>query len=331
MERYRVYGLLVKIEAVSGTDAAPDPAVNAIRTSNIPELKLGYLEAGDRSDVESGTLGMVDAAQPAGRFGTLDVTVEVKGAGAAYAAGVLPECDPFMRASGFSKTLDVTGGAEKVSYTTLDSGMETATVWCYAGHKLIKLIGCVMTMKLSAEANKRGFLTFSIVGRVAVDPTDVALPALTLSGVVPPLFKGATASIGAWTSGDADPLVLRKVDVDDGAKSTARPSAGATDGHAGYVVVDRKVRQTMAVEVVALATFDPFTISKAAPAGKPASSAWAVGSVQYNRMKVVTGRWALEAPGGPANTDGIATWNLTGGLVIGTAVTTNREINVTFD
>src|SRR4051812_17568986 len=125
MQRFRVYGLLVKVEPVSGTDAAPDPATNAIRTVGIPALKVDYLESGDRSDVESGTLGTVDRAQPAGRFGTIDVSVEVRGAGAAYAAGVRPECDALLRMAGFSATVDATGGAEKVTYTTLDDAMET--------------------------------------------------------------------------------------------------------------------------------------------------------------------------------------------------------------
>lgn len=330
MERYRVYGLTAKIEAVSGTDSVPTGA-NAIRTVGVPQLKLAYLEGGDRQDVQAGVLGAVDRAEPAGRYGELEVTLEVKGAGAAYAAGVRPECDVFLRMAGHSSTVDATGGAEKVTYYTLDEGMETATVYCYTGRKLVKLIGCVATLKMSAEANKRGMMTFGIVGRVASDPTESALPVLTPNGTIPPLMKGSAAAIGAWNTGSADPLVLRKVDVDMGVKTSARPSAGATDGHAGYVVTDRIVRQSMDVEVVPLATFDPFAMSKAVPANLPAATSWQIGNNQYNRMKVVTGRWALEAPNGPNDSDGIATWGLTGLLVQGTAATSNREINITFD
>lgn len=330
MERYRVYGLTAKIEAVSGTDIVPTGA-NAVRTVGIPTLKLGYLEQGNRDDTQAGVLGTPDRAQPAGRFGQLEVTLEVKGAGSAYAAGTRPECDVFLRMSGFSSTVDATGGAEKVTYTTIDSGMETASLYCYTGGKLVKLIGCAATCKGAVEANKRMFLTFSILGRVASDPADSAIPSLTISASVPPLFKGVAASIGAWTSGDSDPLILRKAGLDDGGKISPRPSAGATDGHAGYVIVDRKVRQTMEIEVPLTATFDAFAMSKAAPAGLPSATAWQIGSTQYNRLKVATGRWALEAPTGPNNSDGIATWGLAGDLVMGTAATTNREVNLTFD
>src|SRR4051812_22561980 len=114
MERYRVYAITAKIEAVSGTDAVPTNA-NGIRVVGVPTLKLGYLESGDRQDVAASVLGTVDRAEPAGRFGELEVTLEAKGAGAAYAAGVRPECDAFLRASGFSSTVDATGGNEKVT------------------------------------------------------------------------------------------------------------------------------------------------------------------------------------------------------------------------
>jgi hypothetical protein len=63
----------------------------------------------------------------------------------------------------------------------------------------------------------------------------------------------------------------------------------------------------------------------------PAATAWQIGTAQYNRMKVATGRWALEEPTGPNDTDGIATWGLAGDLVMGTAAVTNREVNLTFD
>lgn len=332
MERYRVATLLAKIEAVSGTDSVPTGATNGIRTVGIPTLRLGYLEQGDRQDVQAGVLGTVDRAEPAARYAELEVTLEAKGAGAAYAAGVRPECDVFLRMAGFSSTVDATALAEKVTYTTLDEGMETATIYCYTGRKLVKLIGCVATMKMSAEANKRGMFTFNVTGRVASDPTESALPAgLAFNATVPPLFKGSTASIGVWNSGSADPLVLRKVDVDTQTKVAARPSAGATDGHAGYVITDRIVRQSMDVEVVPIATFDPFAMSKAVPANLPASTSWQIGATQYNRMKVTTGRWALEAPAGPNDSDGIGTWTLAGNIVQGTSPTLNRDINIVFD
>jgi hypothetical protein len=49
----------------------------------------------------------------------------------------------------------VTAGVS-VRYSTLDTGMETASVYCWSLGKLFKLVGASATMKVSADAAKRG-------------------------------------------------------------------------------------------------------------------------------------------------------------------------------
>ena len=157
----------------------------------------------------------------------------------------------------------------------------------------------------------------------------MALPALTLSSVVPPLFHTGATSIGTWTQASGSPLVLRRAELDFGTQISDRPSAGATDGLIGYLITDRRVRQTMLVETVPLATFDPFAMSKANGATLP-TTAYQFGTAQYNRAKIVTGRWALEAPGDGADR-GLKTWNLQGNLVMGSEAVTGRELYVRYD
>jgi hypothetical protein len=55
----------------------------------------------------------------------------------------------------------------------------------------------------------------------------------------------------------------------------------------------------------------------------------AVGTVQYNRLRIETGRWQLEKPemGAASN---INTLKLNGNLIIGAAPTTSREINFVY-
>jgi hypothetical protein len=67
--RERIYGVAVKIEATSGVDAVPDPAVDAVQTVGIPYLEMDYLEPGTRDDVQNGTLINADRKTAAGRFG----------------------------------------------------------------------------------------------------------------------------------------------------------------------------------------------------------------------------------------------------------------------
>lgn len=333
MYRYKLYAVLVKIEPTSGTDAVPDPAIDAVRCTNVPTLQIGFLETGSRSDAQTGTLGEPDDAPATGRNAKVDVTVELKGAGVAYNNTTgKPECDALLRMCGLGRTVTTTAGSESIDYTTLDSNMETATVYCYtSGGKLIKLVGAVANMKWDLQAAMRGKLTFSIVGKVASDPTEAGLPGtLAFSTVIPPTFASQTCMIGAWSSAaGSDPLVLRKVSGDLGNKTTDLPSAGATDGLAGYAVADRTVSQSMEFQTGALTSLDPFALAKAAGSAKPLTS-YQVGGVQYNKCLINTGRWQVGAPK-PGNANQIATMSLSGKFSQGSEANSGREIRFRFN
>lgn len=333
MFREKVFGVLAKIEVTSGTDSLPVAGTDAVRQIGIPTLEYAYLETGERQDAESGVLGAVERAVPAGTFGRIDITLEIRGAGAAYSATVKPEADVFWRMAGFGVTTSFTAGAESYRYQSIDSGMQTGTLYLHAANKLFKMVGCVAAPKLTGEALKRGFVTFSVTGKIILAVTEIAVPALTINVTLPPLFHSGATSIGAWTQASAAPLVLRRVDLDFGTVINDRPSAGATDGLIGYVITDRRIRQTMLVEVVPLATFDPYVMSKAVGATLPTTAyQWGVTGApgQYNRLKVVTGRWALLAPGHGSDR-GLNTWNLVGDLVQGTEPVTSREAHFLYD
>lgn len=322
----KIFGVAVKIETTSGTDAVPTAAANAIQQVGIPELEYDFLESGERPDVQTGTLITPDRTAPAGGWGRIQLTVEIKGGGA---AGLAPEYDALMRMSLHSKTV---APGVSVLYTTIDLNGETGTLYLWGGDgKLYKLLGCVAQLELNAEAAKRGFKVFTVTGRMPAAPTQAAVPALTFAAgaVLPPLFHTAVASIGAWASNAAtDPLVIKSVGVNEQITPAEVASAGALDGHAGYVITDRQTRQSMVIHAPDIASFDIDAIVRAAGSVAPLSL-WQIGTVVGNRMKVQTGRWSIKAPKGGA-ASGIATYSLDGGLG-GSAPTTNREINYLYD
>ena len=324
--RERIFAVAVKVEPTSGTDSVPTLTTDAVRVVGVPSLTIDDLESGDRSDVVTGVLGTIDKAPPAGTFGTIDVQVELCGAGAAYSSTVKPPVDALLRMSGFSSTFST----NKYVYTSLDTGMETASVYCWGSGRVFKLVGCVAAPKMDMEANKRGFMTFSVTGKFASVSAADPMGAVTLPTVVPPLFHSATANIGAWTSTDAsEPLVIKKIGLDFGTTVVDRASAGAADGLIGYLITDRRISQTMTIEVVSFGKFDPDSLVKAATFGDT-KCAYAIGTAANNRAKIATGTWMLNRPTrGTINS--LNTWDLAGPLKLGSETTSSREIQITFD
>jgi hypothetical protein len=306
----------------------PSPTVDAVRTIGIPTISVKDLEDGNRDDVETGVMGTVDRAPSAGGYVEFDVTMEVTGAGAAYSASVVPPVDPFLRAGGLGRTLTATPGSETYLYTTLDANFETVTCYAYSAGQLIKAVGCVFKPKMTFEVNKRVFLSGTVTGKLAASPTAASVPTHSFPSVIPPIFSGGTQNIGAWTSADADPLRIVKVDLDFGTLMSDLPAAGAGDGLVGFTITDRKVTQSMDIGVPALATFDPYTLRRATGTALP-TTAYGAGSVQYNTIVVSTGRWQL-APATRGNRNLISMYSLSGRLQIGAAPTTGRELNLLF-
>lgn len=330
--RPRILAAAAKPEVESGTDSVPTLAANALGLVGIPALNSGFLEGGLRDDVVFGGLGTIDRAAPAGRFGTIDLTLEVKGFGAAYSAANRPEMDPLLRGCGMSAVVDATPGSEEVTYATLDDGFETFSLYLWSASKLYKLVGCVATFRFAFVVNNRVLATFSVTGRIATDPAQQALGAVTLNQTIPPLWHTATTSIGAWDGESGEPLIMTRLEADLANTIVPRPSAGATDGLIGHYISDRKARVSTDVEQVALATFDPYAISKQ-PGGAGATDTELVthvGNTQYNRMRLFTGRIALEPPT-HSEVNGLAGWGLAGNLVAGTEAVSGRELRLVFD
>ena len=330
-ERAKIYAIAAKIHAAIGVDPVPTFAANAIKVIGQPELTINYLDDGDRADEQHAGMGTVGQGEKVGRWGQIEVSLAIKGGGADYSAGAnKPEWDVLLRAAGFSAVVSGGAGAGKIDYTTLDSGeFERAALYCQSANKLYKLIDCVALPKMSAEAAKRGVFTFTVIGRMPNDPVENAFAGQTLLGLAAPAFHSQQPSIGAFVT-----PTVRKVDIDFGASQATLPSAGATDGLAGFEVIDRDIKLGMEIQVVPLATFNPYVLSKQAwPGGTDTKVNFQIGTAQFNRVKFALGQWLF---GTPPNSDsgGIATWNLQGKIAARSLVGgagAGREILITVD
>lgn len=334
-ERTKILAIAAKIQAVEGTDSVPTLAANAVRPTGIVLAPtFNFLEEGDRSEEQHGGMGTIGQAAAAGRWCQVDIPLAIKGGGADYSAGAnKPEWDPFMRGAGFSATVSGGAGVGVILYTDLDSGVfERFSLYLWSANKQFKMVDCIALPKMSAEAAKKGIWTFTCIGRLASDPVEAALGAETLSSVAPPLFHSQAFTIGAFSSAGAPPLVARKVDLDFGTKYTPRPGAGATDGLNGFEVTDRDPTASSEIEVVPLATFDPYTLGKQATGGGVGTDtklSFQVGAAQFNRVKFALGQWAFRTP--PQNdSSGLVTWPLAGKILART-LASGRAIAITVD
>lgn len=318
-ERARILAVTAKLETTYGTDAAPTLALNAVRPIGIPILTVNYLDEGVRADEQHAGLGTIGVSGATGRWGQVDIELALKGAGADYSVATnRPEWDPFLQAAGFSATETGGSGSGTMTYTTLDSGaFSSITLYLYSANKLYKLVGCVCLPKISLEAAKRATIKFTCMG-ICTSITESTIAAQTLSSVAPLIFANQTVSIGPFTSALSPGLVARKLDIDFGTAHVPRPSAGATDGIAGFLITDRMVKCSGEIEVVPLSSFDPTVIARQAfPAsGSPVlTNVTAVlGTVQYNTIQVLTGQWQWKGPK-VANAGGLMLWQLDGSII----------------
>jgi hypothetical protein len=330
--REKIFAVAFVIEDDTGVDQVPTLANNAVRCSGIPELVISDLESGDRSDISFGDFGTIDQAPPAGSNAKIDLQLELAGAGAAYAADSRPPngLDALLQCSNMVESHSYTVDAEKVEYTTVRTGNVTGSLYAWTNDTLYKVVGCVASWKIDLEMAKRAFITFSVQGKFIGDVAQ-AIGAIEANEIVPPLFHSQEIDVGAWTSADvSEPLVVKKIGIDSGITITDRGSAGADDGLIGYIITDQDVSQTMTVERVSKAKFDPDAIVKSGGSVTDTKATYQVGGTQYNRVKFSLGQWLLTRPK-RSNASGLLTWDLAGKIKQYSEPLKSRDITITFD
>lgn len=303
-------GLLVKIEAEYGTDPTPTTAANGVRIADRlwPTLRIEHVWPNLRDGTASGNIGPAAPALPAGAMATIEVPIELKGAGAAYAAGTRPEMDPLLRSVGFDDTVVTTGGSESITYALVSTGHESCTMWCYAANKLYKVSGCRGSMRWVATPGQSATVIFSMSGIMAAAvPTEVALPTITYSAQLPPPAIGMSHTIGSWSP------VFQSAEFNLGTQVQQQQSGNATDGIAAFQISAFEPRFTETAETVALTTFDPTTVLEAHTA---TNIDWTIGSSQYNRAKLdINSAWLVNDPS-PENFNDFTAYGLEFGMAM---------------
>lgn len=302
----RIQGLLAKVESTYGTDAAPVAGTDGVRVvgriweSGRPE----YAFPNEREDVVTGTLHGETPGIPAGAMMSLEFGCELRGAGAAYAAGVKPEVAPLLVACGLSETGDFTPSSEKYTYSMADTGHGSNTIYVYGGGKLFKLLGCRGNVVWDIAAGGLGRMAFTMRGVLSANPTEVALPAITYDTAEssPAVNMGLSIDPGTpWSPNFAE------ASLDYGNEVIQLDDANAADGLEGFAISSRRPRFTIQPRVVDLTDYDPWDERSSRTSHTIDAT---LGSTQYNRVKIDINEARLATYPQPVNYQDLAALEL---------------------
>jgi hypothetical protein len=238
--------ILFKMETVYGTDSVPTAGANGMLMQNV---RFSPMEG---SDVDRGLYRAFFGASgeiPAGLYAMFEGEVEVAGSGS---LGVAPAWGPLMRICAFSQTVN---GGVSVVYAPVSAAIESATAYLFINGTRQILTGCRgdWTLVLSTQGIPK--FRFRVMGRYA-DPTDVALPAPTLTAWQAPLIASDTNTPILTFNGVS--LVVQSYELDLGGAVQPRLLINAEQIFFG----NRKPLLKFQCEAEPLATFNPFTLAK---------------------------------------------------------------------
>lgn len=289
-----ILGLLWKEEATYGTaialTAGTDGAQLYYKDRNVgAPLQYAYLYDGNIGP-SIGALGNLKRIGPSGLSLKGPLPFLMRTSGAAYSAAVVPSLHRPLKASGFDATVDITGGAEKWTYSPTAGGstFTSLTANLYTrGEKLIA-IGVVGSIKLDAPDLAPPVWSFDFNG-IGTLPTDSACPVITYpnAAVAPTPAANFQLTMGSLVTN----AVVRKSSFDLARKVKERLNQSAAGSHAGFAPDDRDPIMTVTLERTALVG-TPFTSASAFDAwnlrdsGQNIAAILQYGSAQYLRTKI---------------------------------------------
>src|SRR6266550_377840 len=198
------WGFSAKAESTYGTIVA-NGVGDGVLLKAFPTVDLPHwVNMGDRGNTPGG--GRRQDAPNSGRWGGYKVVAEGIGSPAAqaYAAGVKPQLDVLLLASGFTGVGSFTGGQETWLYTPASQPAALTSVTCdtnLAG-QLYRLFGAYADLDIAANGPVVPDWNFDIVG--AMDfVTDAAIPAYSSYpsiATVPMKSDSITCTLGLFTA-----------------------------------------------------------------------------------------------------------------------------------
>lgn len=282
----KIEGALVKEESSYGSDPTPTAGANAIRgvgrlwPAITPEAAFPNM----REEELSNSLIGVAPGPSAGQLVNFDWRLPLRGAGAAYSSStpVRPEADPFLRASGFSRTHVDTGSSESVSYAFADTSHSSAAAYLYAAGKRFVVLGMRGNMTLEGAVGQPAFARFALQGMLA-GVTEASVPSMTLTSIIAPVMKGIALTLtpsgqSAWTP------KVPGFELTTGHAVDRADDVNAADGVEGFFIGATEPRFSFTPRTKDLTTYDAWVYAQSRLIHT--LDATINPSVQYNRLVI---------------------------------------------
>ena len=214
---------------------------------------------------------------PGAQLAKITFKAEVKGVGTAYSAINLPALGKYLRACGMSEVVDVSVGAEKVTYKPASTGVQSLTIACYEDGVIKKIAGARGNVKFSGKAGEPVYAEFEFIGALAGN-TDGAMLAPTYENTKPPSMLSANFSIAAYAA------IVHGFDIDLANVLSLRPDGNKAAGYISTVIAGRDPHGKFDPEMTTVAAHDWFGRWKAGTSG--ALNIGDIGATQYNKFKI---------------------------------------------
>ncbi len=268
--------LLAKVEATEGTDSVPVAADGLWAVLSPPAPQIDFHRVNANPGKGSLLPGMTGSRRWESR-----VEQMLRGSGAAYSATVKPKADAILRACGFLATGSFGVGTEKWDYTFRSDAFESFSVYEFFDAVRYKLLGC------------RGLPSFQFplggISKLMADLRVVWTDPADASNVLPtgepttqyPIMLSSALQIATENFAAKH----GEIAIDCGRQITPRGDGTSASGFAGMqMLADRAPVLTVTAEATTEAGFPWWT---KLVAGTQMDCSFQIGSVQYNRIKIV--------------------------------------------
>lgn len=168
--KFKLQMILAKIETTYNVDPVPTAAANWIAVQGI-QVNPVEMDTDDQMTV-SNTFGQ-DEKIVAAVWSTISFDAPLRGG---FTAGGTPNFDVVLRACGMAK---VTAAGVSVTYTPIDTGDESATMYYYLDQVLQRITGIRGSWELKYNAKKMPLLSFKGIGlRTPMIDASIPVPIL---------------------------------------------------------------------------------------------------------------------------------------------------------